>query len=100
MTKLDVLDGLAEIRVAVGYRVKGVVQDELPSGAEALAACEPVYETFPGWQESTAGVRRWEDLPQTARQYLEAIAERAGRPLAIISTGPDREDTILLSGVL
>jgi adenylosuccinate synthase len=100
ITKLDVLDGLAEIRVAVGYRVNGVVQENLPGGAEALAACEPVYESFPGWTESTAGVRRWDDLPDAARRYLEAIAERAGRPLAIISTGPDRDDTILRTEIL
>ena len=100
ITKLDVLDGLSEIRVAVGYRVNGVVQEELPGGAEAVAACEPIYESFPGWSESTAGVRHWDDLPEAARRYLEAIAERAGRPLAIISTGPDRDDTILRTEAL
>ena len=100
ITKLDVLDGLSEIRVAVGYRVNGVVQEELPGGAEAVAACEPIYESFPGWSEPTAGVRHWDDLPEAARRYLEAIAERAGRPLAIISTGPDRDDTILRTEAL
>lgn len=95
ITKLDVLDGLSEIRVAVGYRVNGVDRKDLPCGAEALAACEPIYETLPGWKESTAGARRWEDLPVNARHYLERVAELVGRPLAIVSTGPDREDTIL-----
>ncbi|WP_123104419.1 adenylosuccinate synthase [Acidithiobacillus sulfuriphilus] len=95
ITKLDVLDGLIEIQVAVGYRVNGVARKDLPCGAEALAACEPIYETLPGWKESTAGARRWEDLPVNARHYLERVAELVGRPLAIVSTGPDREDTIL-----
>jgi len=100
MTKLDVLDGLAEIRVAVGYRVDGVAQEDLPAGAEALAACEPIYETFPGWEGSTAGVRRWEDLPRNARNYLEAIAAQANCPLAVVSTGPDREHTILRAEIV
>ncbi len=100
MTKLDVLDGLAEIRMAVGYRVNGIERQDLPVGAESLAACEPVYRSFPGWQESTAGVQNWEDLPASARRYLEAIAEEVGRPLAIVSTGPDRSHTILRSNFM
>ncbi|MCY0873266.1 MAG: adenylosuccinate synthase [Acidithiobacillus caldus] len=100
MTKLDVLDGLAEIRMATGYRVDGVAQEDLPAGAEALAACEPIYETFPGWDTSTAGVRRWEDLPRNARNYLEAIAAQANCPLAVVSTGPDREHTILRAEIV
>ncbi|MGC9239094.1 MAG: adenylosuccinate synthase [Acidithiobacillus sp.] len=100
MTKLDVLDGLAEIRVAVGYRVDGVAQEDLPAGADALAACEPIYETFPGWDTSTAGVRRWEELPRNARNYLEAIAAQANCPLAVVSTGPDRDHTILRAEIV
>ncbi|MDD3760998.1 MAG: adenylosuccinate synthase [Acidithiobacillus sp.] len=100
MTKLDVLDGLAEIRVATGYRVRGAECRELPGGAESLADCEPVYESFPGWSDSTAGVQRWQDLPQNARSYLEALAELVERPLAIVSTGPDRAHTILREAFL
>ncbi len=100
MTKLDVLDGLTEIRMAIGYRVNGVERQDLPVGAESLAACEPVYRTLPGWQESTAGAQNWEDLPVNARRYLEAIAEEVDRPLAIVSTGPDRGHTILRSDFL
>ncbi|OFC46646.1 hypothetical protein BAE30_13675 [Acidithiobacillus caldus] len=94
------MDGLAEIRMATGYRVDGVAQEDLPAGAEALAACEPIYETFPGWDTSTAGVRRWEDLPRNARNYLEAIAAQANCPLAVVSTGPDREHTILRAEIV
>ena len=100
MTKLDVLDGLAEIRVATGYRVRGAECRDLPGGAESLADCEPVYESFPGWSESTAGVQRWQDLPQNARSYLEALAELVERPRAIVSTGPDRAHTILREAFL
>ncbi|MCE5393524.1 MAG: adenylosuccinate synthase [Acidithiobacillus sp.] len=95
MTKLDVLDGLAEIRVAVGYRINGKECRDLPGAAESLAACEPIYENFPGWTSSTAGVTRWEELPANARSYLEALAKLVDRPLAIVSTGPDREHTIV-----
>ncbi|MCE5359504.1 adenylosuccinate synthase [Candidatus Igneacidithiobacillus taiwanensis] len=100
MTKLDVLDGLAEIRVAVGYRVHGEDRRDLPGGAESLADCTPIYESFPGWTESTAGVSRWEDLPSNARNYLEALAALVERPLAIVSTGPDRAHTILRESFL
>jgi adenylosuccinate synthase len=94
-TKLDVLDGLDTVRVAAGYRVKGEIRDILPVGAEALAGCEPIYEDHPGWQESTVGVRSFDKLPKNAQAYLKRLEELVGAPIAIISTGPDRMETII-----
>jgi adenylosuccinate synthase len=98
ITKLDVLDGLDTVRVAVGYRVGDCeeTRDILPVGAEALAICEPIYEEHPGWKESTVGVKSFEQLPRNAQAYLRRLEELAGAPVAIISTGPDREETIVL----
>lgn len=96
MTKLDVLDGLEELHLCVAYRCGNRLLETPPAGAEALAECEPVYETLPGWTESTGGLRRYEALPHNARAYLERISELAGAPLALISTSPDRHDTIRL----
>jgi len=97
ITKLDVLDGLDKVRVAVGYKVAGGgTRDILPVGAEALAICEPIYEEHPGWKESTVGVKRYEELPANARAYLERLQALVGAPIAIISTGPDRAETIVL----
>ena len=97
ITKLDVLDGLDKVRVAVGYKVAGgEYRDILPVGAEALAICEPVYEEHPGWKESTVGIKRYEELPANARAYLERLQALVGAPIAIISTGPDRAETIVL----
>ena len=96
ITKLDVLDGLDKVRVAVGYKVAGGTRDILPVGAEALAICEPIYEEHPGWKESTVGVKRYADLPANARAYLERLEALVAAPMALISTGPDREETIVL----
>jgi adenylosuccinate synthase len=96
MTKLDVLDGLDTIRLCTGYRCNGKVVSSVSADAEALLACEPVYEEMPGWKESTLGARRYEDLPANARAYLERIAGVLGTPIDIISTGADRADTIIL----
>jgi adenylosuccinate synthase len=96
VTKLDVLDGMESLQVGVGYRMDGVDYDILPVGAEELAACEPVYEEVPGWSESTVGVKRLEDLPTSARSYLEVIERVTAVPIDMISTGPDREETIVL----
>ncbi|HSN22475.1 MAG TPA: adenylosuccinate synthase [Usitatibacter sp.] len=97
ITKLDVLDGLDKVRVAVGYKVAGgETREILPVGAEALAICEPIYEEHPGWKESTVGVKRYADLPANARAYLERLQELVAAPISIISTGPDREETIVL----
>lgn len=95
--KLDVLDGMDTVKLGVGYKVGGQEVDLLPYGADAVACCEPVYEEFPGWKESTFGVTRWEDLPKSAQQYLERLSEVAGCPIALVSTGPDRSQTILLN---
>ncbi|HRW66036.1 MAG TPA: adenylosuccinate synthase [Candidatus Competibacter sp.] len=96
VTKLDVLDGLDSIRMCVDYRCGVERLDHVPLGAETLAACEPIYEEMPGWRDSTFGVRRYEDLPAAARAYLRRIEELADAPIDIISTGPDRADTIVL----
>jgi adenylosuccinate synthase len=96
ITKLDVLDGLSEIKVCVGYEMAGRQLDILPLDADDIAACRPIYETFPGWTESTAGLTRWDELPGNARAYLERVQQHVGRPIDMVSTGPDREHTILL----
>ena len=97
VTKLDVLDGFETLRIGIGYRVGGVDLDILPAGAEALAECEPVYEELPGWIESTVGINRFDALPDTAQRYLKRIEGVCGVPVDLISTGPDREETIVLS---
>jgi adenylosuccinate synthase len=96
ITKLDVLDGLDTVRVAVGYKVRGERRDILPVGAEALAICEPIYEEHPGWKESTFGVKTFADLPANAQAYLKRLETLVGAPIDIISTGPDRSETIVL----
>jgi len=96
ITKLDVLDGLDTVRVAVGYKVGNETRDILPTGAEALAICEPVYEEHPGWQESTVGVKSFDKLPKNAQSYMRRLEALVGAPVALISTGPDREETIVL----
>lgn len=96
VTKLDVMDGLEEIKLCVGYQLDGKLVDILPFGSDAVTKCEPVYESMPGWTESTFGTKRWEDLPANAQAYLTRIAEVCGAPVAIVSTGPDREETIVL----
>ena len=96
ITKLDVLDGLDTVRVAVGYKTTGGTRDILPVGAEALAICEPIYEEFPGWKESTLGVKAFDRLPANAQRYMKRLEALVGAPVALISTGPDREETIVL----
>ena len=96
ITKLDVLDGLDTVRVAVGYKVGNERRDILPVGAEALAICEPIYEEHPGWKESTVGIKTFNELPQAARSYLRRLESLVGAPIAIISTGPERDETIVL----
>ena len=95
ITKLDVLDGLDTIRVCVGYRSGGQVSAEPPLFADAFADVEPVYEELPGWKDSTVGITDYGRLPATARRYLERIEELVGVPLDLISTGPDRDQTIV-----
>ncbi len=96
ITKLDVLDELDTIRICVGYRCQGELLDTLPAGADMLAECEPEYLDMPGWKSATVGIQRYEDLPQRAREYLAKIEELVGVPIDIISTGPDRKETIML----
>jgi adenylosuccinate synthase len=96
VTKLDVLDGVEELKLCTGYKLDGKFSDILPVGAEEIARCEPVYETMPGWSESTVGLKALDALPASARRYLSRIEELCGVPVDIISTGPDREETILL----
>ena len=95
ITKLDVLDGLPELNICTGYRLDGESIDLLPVGADEVARCQPVYETLPGWQETTFGAKRWEELPGNARAYLDRLEALCGVPIAIVSTGPERDETIL-----
>ena len=95
VTKLDVLDGLESIQICVGYQIDGESISGLPVVVDRFAECKPVYEELPGWQESTVGLTKLNDLPANARNYLARIEELAGVPIDIISTGPDREQTII-----
>jgi len=95
VTKLDVLDGLEAIQICVGYQIDGEAIAGVPVIVDRFAECEPVYEELPGWEASTVGITELADLPSKARDYLERIEELAGVPVAIISTGPDREQTII-----
>ena len=96
ITKLDVLDGLETIQLGVGYRVNGEFRDVLPYGAHAVAQAQPVLEELPGWSESTVGITEYAKLPAAARRYLERVAEVCGVPIDLVSTGPDRNETIVL----
>ncbi|GAB6049734.1 adenylosuccinate synthase [Hydrogenophilus islandicus] len=95
ITKLDVLDGLEELKLCVGYQLDGERIELLPMGADEVARCQPIYESWPGWQASTFGAKRWEDLPAAARAYLHRIEEFCEVPIDVISTGPERSETIL-----
>jgi adenylosuccinate synthase len=96
ITKLDVLDGLQTVKLAVAYRFQGEETATPPSGAEAMAGCEPVYIEMPGWQESTVGLKSWDELPAAAVDYLKKVEELCAVPIDIVSTGPDRAETIVL----
>jgi len=100
LTKLDVLDGLERIEICTSYRFGSRTLTEFPSDTAQLAACEPVYESMPGWSEPTRGVRRFADLPDAARRYVARREEVSGVPAAVISTGSGREDTILREDIL
>jgi len=95
LTKLDVLDGLDDIQICTAYRLGGGTITDLPSDTAQLAACEPVYETLPGWTTPTRGIRRFEELPAAARRYIARLEEVSGVPAAIVSTGSDRDETII-----
>ncbi|MDR0529709.1 MAG: adenylosuccinate synthase [Zoogloeaceae bacterium] len=95
ITKLDVLDGLSELRICTAYRLDGKIIDLFPIGADEVARCEPIFETLPGWKESTYGLTRWEDLPDNARAYLDRLETLCQTPVDLISTGPERQETIV-----
>jgi adenylosuccinate synthase len=96
ITKLDVLDGISDLRICTGYKLDGKTIDMLPVGADDVARCQPIYETLPGWTENTFGVNRWEDLPLNARNYLKRLETLCEVPVDIVSTGPERDETIVL----
>jgi adenylosuccinate synthase len=96
LTKLDILDGMSEIKVCVAYKLSGRIIDYLPAGEHAQARVEPVYETIEGWQAPTARARSWAQLPAQAIKYVRRVEELVGCPVALLSTSPEREDTILM----
>jgi adenylosuccinate synthase len=100
LTKLDVLDGLSELQVCTAYRCRGVELRDMPGDVAQLAACEPIYETLPGWSQPTRGVREYGELPREARAYIARLEEVTGVPAAIVSTGSGREETIFREGML
>ncbi len=97
LTKLDVLDGFEKLRICTGYALEGEVLDYLPTAAEQQARCVPVYEEMPGWSETTEGARSWADLPANAIKYVRRVEELIQCPVAMLSTSPEREDTILVT---
>ncbi|MEM8803815.1 MAG: adenylosuccinate synthetase, partial [Pseudomonadota bacterium] len=97
LTKLDVLDGMAELKICTGYELDGEMLDYLPTAADKQARVTPVYETMKGWDESTAGARSWADLPGEAVKYVRRIEELIQCPVALLSTSPERDDTILVT---
>jgi len=96
ITKLDVLDGIEELKLCVGYKLDGEVIDLLPQAAEDIERCEPIYETLEGWSDSTVGVTEYDKLPVAARLYLQRIEHVTGVPVAVVSTSPDRDHTIMM----
>ncbi|MFT6224655.1 MAG: adenylosuccinate synthase [Paracoccaceae bacterium] len=96
-TKLDVLDGFETLKICTGYELDGVVLDYLPTAADQQARCVPIYEEMPGWSESTEGARSWADLPAAAIKYVRRVEELIHCPVALLSTSPEREDTILVT---
>ena len=97
LTKLDVLDGFETLKICVAYELDGVRYDYLPTAADQQSRCTPIYEEIPGWSESTEGARSWADLPGAAIKYVRRIEELIGCPVAMLSTSPEREDTILVT---
>jgi len=97
LTKLDVLDGFEELKICSGYKLGDEVLDHLPTAADLQARVEPIYETMPGWSESTEGARSWADLPAAAIKYVRRVEELIECPVALLSTSPERDDTILVT---
>jgi adenylosuccinate synthase len=96
LTKVDVLDGMDELKVCTGYRIDGENYDHLPASTVKQEKVEPVYESMEGWPESTEGARSWAELPATAIKYIRRIEELIEAPVALLSTSPEREDSILV----
>jgi len=96
LTKLDILDGFEEVKICVGYELDGREIDHLPASEGGQARVSPIYETLEGWSQSTAGARSWVDLPAQAIKYVRRVEELTGAPVAILSTSPERNDTILV----
>ncbi|RBC37657.1 adenylosuccinate synthase, partial [Xanthomonas oryzae pv. oryzae] len=96
ITKLDVLDGMEKLKVCIAYEYRGKRTEYAPLDAQGWEECTPVYLEFPGWTENTHGITEWDKLPVAARAYLRALEELAGCPISIVSTGPDRDHTMVL----
>jgi adenylosuccinate synthase len=96
LTKLDILDGFEEIKICTGYRIAGTEYRHLPAAQGAQAAAEPVFETMEGWTGITSGARRWADLPAQAIKYVRRIEELVEAPVTMVTTGAERDDTILM----
>jgi adenylosuccinate synthase len=97
VTRLDILDNFEEIKMCVAYKYKGEILNEIPASLKVLAEVEPVYETFAGWNTDISKVRKYEDLPENAKKYLERMAEVTGIKLGIVSVGPNRDETIVMA---
>jgi adenylosuccinate synthase len=97
LTKLDVLDGFSEIKICTAYRHRGETLQRFPAGSAAQAEVEPIYESIPGWRESTRGARSWAELPAAAVKYIRRVEELIQAPVALLSTSPERDDTILVA---
>ena len=97
LTKLDVLDGFKKLKICIGYELDGEFFDYLPTAADQQARCTPIYEDISGWAESTEGARSWADLPANAIKYVRRIEELIDCPVALVSTSPERNDTILVT---
>ena len=95
ITKLDIFDDLDEIKICVGYELNGERTDRFPSTTEEIAACKPIYETMPGWKQNTTGIRKFEDLPENAQNYIRRLEELCDVPVSIVAVGPDRKQTIV-----
>jgi len=96
LTKLDVLDGFEVLKICTGYECNGKMLDYFPSNESDQAACTPIYEEMPGWSETTYGARSWAELPASAVKYIRRVEELTGLPVSILSTSPERDDTILV----
>ena len=97
ITRLDILDSFDEIKMCVGYKYKGEILKLVPASLKTVAECEPVYETFEGWKTDISGIRKYEDLPEKARKYVERMAEVTGIDVGIVSVGPNRDQTIVVA---